>query len=51
MAKLDEEILAVEELVRSYQVLRSNERLWPSRCCRLGVICLNLAYCSGVSLR
>jgi hypothetical protein len=27
MAKLDEEILAVEELVRSYQVLRANERL------------------------
>lgn len=27
MAKLDEEILAVEELVRSYQVLRAHERL------------------------
>jgi hypothetical protein len=27
MAKLDEEILAVEELVRSYQVLRATERL------------------------
>jgi hypothetical protein len=27
MAKLDEEILAIEELVRSYQVLRANERL------------------------
>jgi hypothetical protein len=27
MAKLDEEILAVRELVRSYQVLRANERL------------------------
>jgi hypothetical protein len=27
MAKLDEEILAVEELVRSYRVLRANERL------------------------
>jgi hypothetical protein len=27
MAKLGEEILAVEELVRSYQVLRATERL------------------------
>jgi hypothetical protein len=27
MAKLDEEILAVEEVIRSYQVLRANERL------------------------
>jgi hypothetical protein len=27
MAKLDEEIQPVEELVRSYQVLRANERI------------------------
>jgi hypothetical protein len=27
MAKLEEEILAVEELIRSYQVVRANERL------------------------
>jgi hypothetical protein len=27
MAKLDEEILAVEEVVRSYRELRANERL------------------------